>query len=193
MPFTPKASRGTRAGRPQIRWASARTSPLPDACGPLPEAVGNLAACRDAEFEQRLDASAASLEGGHQFPARHPPQIDEGGYRNSVLLAEGLEPPAPGIVKMHRDRANRTPWCSRNGSIPEPHWEVPDEVDGNAVIRPPSSEEGRPQIRGGRHSCSTLVSRADACSSWMVRMSMWRFYPDHSKRLNSCAGMAPDD
>src|SRR5439155_11313173 len=38
----PKASRGTRAGRPQIRWASARTSPLPDTCGPLPETVGNL-------------------------------------------------------------------------------------------------------------------------------------------------------
>ena len=128
------------------------------------------------------EVEPASHVGGHLLPSSqpNPPRLNDDDATREVALVE-------------RGNGGRHDADLLVNGIFSLIREVPDEVDRNAVIRPPRSEEGRPQIRGGRHSCSTLVSQADACSSWMVRMSMWRFDPDHSKRLNNCGGMAPDD
>jgi hypothetical protein len=68
---------------------------------------------------------------------------DASGSSNAMLTSKRLDPTAPGIVKVGRDRADcapRRPWKSE---IPERWGQALNELDRDPVICPPSGKETR--------------------------------------------------
>jgi hypothetical protein len=69
--------------------------------------------------------------------------IDASGSSNAMLKSKRLDPTAPGIVKVGRDRADRAPRRPWNSEIPERWGQALNELDRDPVICPPSGKETR--------------------------------------------------
>ena len=74
-----------------------------------------------------------------------------------MLPSERLHPHTPSIVKVGSDRADRALLRPRNGHTPHRLWQVLDELDGDAVVRPPNVQEVLLQIEWWSQSESKAV------------------------------------
>jgi hypothetical protein len=92
---------------------------------------------RKAEIEQRLDPGAAPFQRGHQLPRRHTLMIDARGSQDTVLAPERFDPHTPDVVQVRRNRTDRTPRHAWNSEVPERRRKALDELNGDAVVRPP--------------------------------------------------------
>lgn len=54
-----------------------------------------------------------------------------------MRAANHLDPHAPGVVKMRRERAYRAAWRAGNGLRPKLGRQVLDEIRGDAIVRAP--------------------------------------------------------
>ena len=65
-----------------------------------------------------------------------------------MLTPQRFDPPTSGIVKVRRNRANRTLRRAGNSDIPKRTRQTLDELYGDAVARTPGTQEARLQIAG---------------------------------------------
>src|SRR5688500_11896471 len=79
----------------------------------------NSAAVIDTEFKQLEDSVTASLERGHQLPARHRVSADTLGYTDAVPFPQHLDPHAAGIVNVAGDHPHGPPGHARDCHWPQ--------------------------------------------------------------------------
>ena len=110
------------------------------------------AICREPQLEESLDASAAPFQRGDELSGRHAVVIHASRSGDAMLTSQRLEPPASGIVKVRRNRANRTLRRAGNGDTPKRTRQTLDELYGDPVARAPGTQEARlpivPLIKG---------------------------------------------
>jgi len=86
------------------------------------------AICREPQLEESLDAGAAPLQRGDELPGRHAVVIHAGRSGDAMLTPQRFDPPTSGIVKVRRNRANRTLRRSGNSDIPKRTRQMLDEL-----------------------------------------------------------------
>src|SRR4029453_14464340 len=82
--------------------------------------------------------------------------------RDSVFLAEGLDPHAPGVVHVPGDHANRAPWRPGNRSVPQGSGQVLHEVRGDAAVGAPCGQKGRAWLGNPGRASTLLLNHASA-------------------------------
>ena len=100
-----------------------------------------------AEGDQAEDTPTAPLQGRYQLPTADAVPVDHAGHWDPLLLAQGLDPPAPAIVDVggdHPDRSSRRP---RHGSGPQLGRQVLDKEDRHPIVGAPGTEDRLPQVR----------------------------------------------
>jgi hypothetical protein len=107
------------------------------------------AASVTAQGEQTQDAPAASAQGGRQDPAAHAMPIDAARSRDAELIAQGLDPAAPGVVKVGRHHADAAPGSAGDGALPQLERDMLDQENGQPVAGPPRVQDRFPEV--GRH------------------------------------------
>ena len=91
------------------------------------------------------------FEGRAQLPSSDGPVIDPYGGDDPMLMAQGLDPRAPGVVDMGSDRPDRAARDSGDGRGPQDRGNVLDEVVCDATVGSPSSQDGVLQIERWKH------------------------------------------
>src|SRR6266568_2679258 len=87
-----------------------------------------------------------------------------------MFATEGLDPHAAGVVHVPGDHADRASRRSRDGRVPEFGGQVLNEIGGDAIVRPPASEEGRVEVSG----CSaSIASHATILSNSPMQSFRW--------------------
>src|SRR2546428_521020 len=83
----------------------------------------------NAQLEQRFDPVAAAFQRSYELLTFDTTVIDESGRRNAMFPPQRLDPPAPPVVNVGRDRSDRAPRLSRDGDVPEGGRQALDELD----------------------------------------------------------------
>ena len=86
------------------------------------------AICREPQLEESLDAGAAPFQRGDELPGRHAVVIHAGRSGDAMLTPQRFDPPTSGIVKVRRNRANRTLRRAGNSDIPKRTRQMLDEL-----------------------------------------------------------------
>ena len=100
----------------------------------------------ESEREERLDAVGAPREGREQLAPPYATPIDEPWHPDPMRLAECANPASTGVVQVRHEHADGAAWRTGNGLTPEGGGQLLDEIGGDAAIRPPCREHGRPQV-----------------------------------------------
>ena len=98
------------------------------------------AMCREPQLEESLDAGAAPFQRDDELPGRHAVVIHASRSGDAMLTSQGLHPPASGIVKVRRNRANRALRRAGNSDIPKRTRQTLDELHGDPVARAPRTQ-----------------------------------------------------
>jgi len=98
-------------------------------------------ACCQSQREKSLYAGAAQPQRSRELSRRHTMVIDATGSSDAVFAPERLHPAAPGVMDVSGDRADRAARHCRDREIPERRRQLLDEVDGDAIVRPPRTNE----------------------------------------------------
>jgi len=93
-----------------------------------------------SELEKRLHRRATAFQRDNQVSRINLMMIDTRWRRDTVLPAERLKPPAPGVVEMSSDGTDGPPRDAWNRYIPERRRQGLDELRRDAIIRAPGGE-----------------------------------------------------
>src|ERR1700733_1933054 len=96
--------------------------------------AGNASALVTAELQQIQDAGAATLERWNEILGFHFVTIDAPRHCDAVLLAQRLDPHAPGIMNVAGKRPDAATWCSWNFGFPEFGRQVLDQKNRHPIV-----------------------------------------------------------